>query len=467
MRWRPALAEAGRGALVAVGSAALVAAGVPAALAGSDSAVGAGAEETTLRLLYQLIAILAATRLVTALVRRLGQTDVSGEILAGLLLGPSLLGAAFPGFARWLFDASAGPIFTGLAQIGLIFLMFQIGLEFEFRRHLGGHGRSVLLISALGIAVPFGAGYLAAPWIHARLAEPVPLFGFQLFFAVAMSITAIPVLGRIFLELRLAHTRTAALTIGAAAIGDVSGWIILGAVSLLVRGALDWGWILPRVAGLAAYGALARAVMRPALRRAIAAHLARHGGLAPTAVPYLVMLLFGSAAITSNLGVFAIIGGFVVGLTLHEERRFVEEWRRRVSPILWAFFLPVFFAYTGLRTDIGAIRGWSGLATLLLVVAVAFGSKFGGAYAAARLVGEPPRSALTIGVCMNTRGLMELIVLNIGRDLGLLPTDVFSMLVLMALASTFLATPLIRRLMRGEARPVPSLDGATPVRFAP
>ena len=426
------------------------------ASAGSESAVGSGAEEITLRLLYQLIVILLATRLVTVIVRRLGQTDVSGEILAGLLLGPSLLGVLFPRFMHALFPPSTGTIFTGLAQVGLIFLMFQIGLEFEFQRHLGGNRRSIVLISLVGLAVPFVMGYLSAPWFHARLSEPVPLFGFQLFFAVAMSITAIPVLGRILMELGLSHTRTAALTIGAAAIDDVSGWIILGAISLLVKGAFSWGWAIPRVAGLVAYLALVFFVIEKPLRRAIADHLARYGGMRLTFVPYVVILLFISAAITSNLGVFAIIGGFVIGVALHEDRHFVEEWKRRVSPIVWVFFLPIFFAYTGLRTDIGTIHGWSGLVTLLLILAVAFVSKFGGAYAIARLVGEGHRSALTIGVCMNTRGLMELIVLNIGKDLGLLPTDVFSMLVIMALLSTFMATPLIRRLMKGqESRATP------------
>jgi K+:H+ antiporter len=429
---------------------------LPSASAGSESAVGAGAEEITLRLLYQLIVILLATRLVTRLVRRLGQTDVSGEILAGILLGPSLLGALFPSFMHELFPASTGPVFAGLAQVGLIFLMFQIGLEFEFQRHLGGRSRSIVLISLVGLAVPFVMGYLSAPWFHARLSEPVPLFGFQLFFAVAMSITAIPVLGRIFMELGLSHTRTAALTIGAAAIDDVSGWIILGAISLLVKGAFSWGWIVPRIGGLLGYLALVFFVVRKPLRRAVADHLARYGGMRLTFVPPIVILLFASAAITSNLGVFAIIGGFVIGLALHDDRQFVEEWKRRISPIVWVFFLPIFFAYTGLRTDIGAIRGWPGLVTLLLVLAVAFVSKFGGAYAIARLVGEEHRSALTIGVCMNTRGLMELIVLNIGKDLGLLPTDVFSMLVIMALISTFIATPLIRWLMKGqESRATP------------
>jgi Kef-type K+ transport system membrane component KefB len=421
------------------------------------SAVGSEAEEVTLRLLYQLIVILLATRLVTALVRRLGQTDVSGEILAGVLLGPSMLGAIFPGFMAELFPASTGAIFTGIAQVGLIFLMFQIGLEFEFHRHLGGNRRAIVLISVLSLAVPFALGYGSAPWFHARLLEPVPLFGFQLFFAVAMSITAIPVLGRIFMELGLSHTRTAALTIGAAAIGDVSGWIILGAISLLVKGAFSWGWAVPRIAGLVAYVAFVLLIARAPLRRAIERHFTRHGEMRPAFVPYIVILLFVSAAITSNLGVFAIIGGFVIGVALHDDRRFAEEWKRRVSPIVWAFFLPIFFAYTGLRTDVGAIQGWPGLLTLTLVLVVAFVSKLAGTYAAARLVGEERRSALTIGVCMNTRGMMELIVLNIGKDLGLLPTDVFSMLVIMALVSTFAATPLIRWLMKGQERRVPAL----------
>jgi Kef-type K+ transport system membrane component KefB len=449
MRWRLVL--------TGLGVSTLAVTRAHAAAGGPESAVGAGAEEITLRLLYQLIAILVATRIVTWVVRRLGQTDVSGEILAGLLLGPSLLGMVFPGFMHWLFHPSTATIFTGLAQVGLVFLMFQIGLEFEFTRHLGGDRRPIVAISLAGIAVPFVMGYLSAPWFHARLSEPVPLFGFRLFFAVAMSITAIPILGRIFMELGLSHTRTAALTIGAAAIDDVLGWLILGAISLLVKGAFSWGWAVPRVAGLVAYLAVVFLVVRNPLQRVIANHLARHGELRLTAVPYVVTLLFVSAAITSNLGVFAIIGGFVIGVALHDDRRFVEEWKRRVSPIVWAFFLPIFFAYTGLRTDVGTIRGWPGAWTLLLVLGVAFASKLGGAYVGARLVGEGHRSALTIGVCMNTRALMELIVLNVGKDLGLLPTDIFSMLVIMALVSTFMATPLIRWLMRGQtsrARPL-------------
>jgi Kef-type K+ transport system membrane component KefB len=264
------------------------------------------------------------------------------------------------------------------------------------------------------------------------------------------------------MELGLSHTRTAALTVGAAAVDDVSGWLILGTISLLVKGAFTWGWALPRLIGLAAYLLGIFAVVRPVLKRLVARHLERHGGMSLTLVPYILLVLFGSAAITSNLGVFAIVGGFVIGVALHDDRRFVEEWKRRVGPLVQALFLPIFFAYTGLRTDIGTIQGWAGLGMLMLVLAVAFGSKFGGAYIASRMVGEDSRSALTIGVCMNTRALMELIVLNIGKDLGLLPTNIFSMLVIMAIASTFVATPLIRRLMRGQEKIGPALGEPIP-----
>lgn len=341
--------------------------------------------------------------------------------------------------------------------------MFQIGLEFEFSTHLGKDQKPIFLISITGLALPFLMGYFTAPWFHARLGAPdVSLFGFRLFFAVAMSITAIPILGRIFMELGLSHTRTAALTVGAAAVDDVSGWLILGAISLLVKGAFTWEWALPRLIGLAAYLLGVFFVVRPALKRLVARHLERHGGMSLTLVPYILLVLFASATITSNLGVFAIVGGFVIGVALHDDRRFVEEWKRRVGPLVQALFLPIFFAYTGLRTDIGTIQGWAGLGMLMLVLAVAFGSKFGGAYIASRMVGESSRSALTIGVCMNTRALMELIVLNIGKDLGLLPTNIFSMLVIMAIASTFVATPLIRWLMRGQEKTGPALGEPVP-----
>lgn len=447
---------------------------IAAILDGGASAVGAKAEHLTLALLYQIITILVFTRIVTWFSRRfLGQTDVSGEILAGLLLGPSVFKALAPGLWTSIFapsDVNTGPVFVGIAQIGLILLMFQIGMEFEFRTHLGEDRRPIVMISLAGLILPFVVGYFSADWFHARLPEtlkPNPL-GFRLFFAVAMSITAIPILGRIFMELRLAHTRTAALTIGAAAIDDVAGWLILGAISLIVAGQVQaagaahaaggfsLSWVGMRLGGLLAYVGVVFLVLRPRLKKALGRHLDLHGELKPVAVALMLILLFVSAVVTSNLGVFAIIGGFVIGAALHDDRRFVETWRKQAGPLVNTFFLPIFFANTGLRTDIGSLPGMSGVWMCVLVCAIAFVTKFGGAYLAARFTGESNRSALTIGVCMNTRALMELVVLNIGYDMGVLPKSMFTMLVIMAIVSTFMATPLIRWLMKGEEKPLPA-----------
>lgn len=432
------------------------------------SAVGSGAEAIVLRLLYQLIVILAATRIVVAVVRRLGQTDVSGEILAGLLLGPSCLGALAPGFMARLFHPSTAMIFVGLSQMGLVLLMFQIGLEFEFRATLAASKRSIIVVSIAGMVVPFALGFFTAPWFWSQLAvdHPPPLTGFRLFFAVAMSITAIPILGRIFMELGLSHTRTAALTIGAAAIDDVSGWLLLGVVSLIVEGAFSARWIGTRALGLAVYLVVVFLVVRPLARRAVARHLAARGGnLSPAAIGLILIGLFTSAAITSNLGVFAIIGGFVVGVMLHDDRAFVGEWKARVAPTVNTLLLPIFFTYTGLRTDVGLLGSAHEWLLCALVCLVAFVGKFGGAYVGARTVGESRRSSLTIATCMNTRALMELIAINIGYDLGVLPRSMFTKLVIMAIVSTFMATPLIRWLMRAERRPdiigKPSTEGTS------
>src|SRR5206468_2555466 len=207
--------------------------------------------------------------------------------------------------------------------------------------------RSIVVISLAGLLAPFALGFASAPWFHAQLTDGTPpLTGFRLFFAVAMSITAIPILGRIFMELGLSHTRTAALTIGSAAIDDVTGWLLLGVVSLIVEGAFSGTWIATRAAGLAVYLAFVFLVARPLTRRAVAAHLARHGGrLQPAAIGLILIGLFVSAAVTSNLGVFAIIGGFVVGVMVHDDRAFVAEWKRQVAPTVNALLLPIFFTY--------------------------------------------------------------------------------------------------------------------------
>jgi Kef-type K+ transport system membrane component KefB len=425
-------------------------------VAGAASAVGSQAEHLVLMLLYQLIAIFVVTRIVVWFSNRfLAQTDAAGEILAGLVLGPSVLGAFFPDAMHKLFVPETGTAFTCIAQIGLVLLMFQIGMEFEFKDRLVRGKHAILAISAAGIAVPFALGFAVAPWFFAQMAEPRPdELSFRLFFAVSMSITAIPILGRIFIELGLSHTRTAALTIGAAAIDDICGWLILGVVAAMIALNFDPARFAWHIGALALYLAFVLLVLRPLLQPLLRRRIARAGRLDRLTISWLLILLFVSAAITSNLGVFAIIGGFIIGAALHDDRVFVEEWKQRVGNLVYTLFLPVFFAYTGLRTDIGALVGGGAWLQLALAIIVAFAGKFGGAYFAARVVGETPRTALTIGVCMNTRALMELIALNIGYDLHVLPRPMFTILVILAIVSTFMATPLIRWLMADERRGV-------------
>ena len=382
-------------------------------------------------MLLQLIVIIAATRAVAWLARRVGQAEVVGEMLAGILLGPSLLGYFAPEVFTYVFAASNGPMFSGLAQLGLVLLMFQIGLDFELSAVTTAR-RTVALVSVLGIVVPFGLGSLTAIYFYNELPEPRP------------STTSFVL---IFAETGLAKHRAGAIAISAAAINDVIGWLLLGAVSLLIAGSFSISWVVLRALGICALCGLAFYGVRPLVRRYFAARDDRleHGGIA-----IVLVLLFSCALATSQLGLHALIGGFILGVALHQHPPFVIEWKTRISPLVNALLLPIFFAHTGLRTDIGSLGGGGELVQCALICGIAFVGKYGGAYLGARIAGEPPRMAHVLAVSMNTRGLMELVVLNIGYDLGILSKTLFTQLVYMALITTLIATPLIRRYLRTE-----------------
>lgn len=431
----------------------------------AGNATGTATEGLVVTLLGQLVVLLVVTRIVVWLSRRLfGQTDAVGEMIAGVVLGPSLLGALAPGLMSRVFAPSTGPIFVGVSQVGLVFLMFQIGLEFELARELRRDKTRILVLSLVGIAAPFALGYASAGFFHPRAAFPdgslPPKVPFALLLGTAMSITAIPVLGRIFMELGLSKTRTAALTIGAAAVNDAVGWIVLGVVSTLIGARLDPMTVLGRLGLVLAYGFGVLVVLRPLLVRAVRASMARAKGLDANLLSWTCVVLFASAIVTSKLGVFAILGGFVLGLALQTEHELAAAWKSRVMPLVQAFFLPLFFAYTGLRTEIGSLSGVSAWLDCGLVCLVGFAGKFGGTYLAARALGEDHKTSTTLGVCMNTRGLLELVVLNVGYDMGVLPKRTFTMLVIMAIVSTFVATPAIRRLME-TSRPLPEGEPTT------
>ncbi len=401
-------------------------------------------------ILLQLVVIIAAARLFAWVAKRCGQAEVVGEMVAGILLGPTLFGSLFPDAFSYVFAASNVPVFGGLGQIGLVLLMFQIGLDFELSA-VATSKRTVALVSGLGIVIPFGLGVVTSLYFLDALPEPRPdTTGFVLFFAVAMSITALPVLGRIFAETGLGKTRAGAIALSAAAISDVVGWILLGMVSLLVAGDFSIGWIGVRVVGICTIGAVAWFGVRPLLHRFLDAHLAKHERLQPSSASIVLVLVFLCALATSKLGLHALIGGFILGVALHQHRAFVAQWRTWIGPLVNTLFVPIFFAQTGLRTDLGALHGGTEILQCGVICAIAFAGKYGGGYLGARLAGEPPRMAHVLGVCMNTRGLMELVVLNVGYELGILPRAIFTELVYMAVGTTLIATPLIRRYLQSE-----------------
>ncbi len=439
------------------------------------------AEAFLLPLLIQLTIIVAAARLFAWLFRRIGQPAVVGEITAGLVLGPSVLGALAPGVFALLFRPAIGElpseasdlllsrVLTSLAEVGLVLLLFLIGMEFEFG-HLKQHGRSALGISVAGIVVPFGLGAGLGLLIHPHLAADVPALGFVLFMGTAMSITAIPVLGRIMMELGITRTRIAAITIAAAAVGDAVGWVLLATVAALTRSAFDPLETAVMVAATVGFGLFMAFAARPLLsafaRRALAAG---NGEVGIDSLTVLLVVLFLCAIVTNLIGIFAIFGAFLLGAALSGEHAFREAVNRRLRDFVTCFFLPIFFAYTGLRTNVGTLDSWQLWLVAVAVTGVAIAGKFVGCAVAARVGGMPWRESACVGVLMNTRGLMELVVINVGKDLGVIPESVFCMLVLMAIVTTFMTTPLLVRLMRGteiESHVVGSGFGRTRERLA-
>src|SRR5713101_2642720 len=412
-------------------------------------------EHVLLIVIAQLIVIVVASRLFGLLFRRLGQPLVCGEIAAGLILGPSFLGGLFPQAFHKIFDPSVGQIFSIVSQIGLILLMFLIGLEFDFG-HLRENRRTAMSISMVGIVLPFGLGLVLGRWMHGALGLSGSWLNFSLFMATAMSITAIPILGRIMMELNINRTRIGSLTISAAAVDDASGWILLALVTAIARSSLDPAKMGLMVLETVAFAAVIVLLVRPLLGKWAAHQMRKHQGkLSLGGLAFLLILILLAALLTNLIGIFSIFGAFFLGAILYDQRQFREAVQERMRDFVTVFFLPIFFTYTGLRTDIGTMAGASLWMMCGLVLLAAFVGKFGGCSLAARFNGLPWREASMIGVMMNTRALMELIVINIGFDLGVIPRSVFFMLVLMAVASTFITAPLLRRLARsGELAPV-------------
>jgi Kef-type K+ transport system membrane component KefB len=414
-----------------------------------NSAPAAAAQPHELLLFFTLLelaVIVLAGRLGGELARRVRQSPAVGEIVIGILLGPSLFGWLAPGTFHFVFRSAPPEPLQVLSSLGLVLLMFQIGLQFEFRHFRESANRSTVLNVATACMIApfitgFACGYVTAP----VLSPSANRIHSALFVATAFSITALPTLGRIMIELGIARTSLAVIAIGAAAINDVAGWLLLALITALTAGSFDGRGYGLRVALVAAYVLLCLFAVRPLLKRAVRWSHPQDGRLPPNLLGGLLVLVFLSAIATYQLGIFAIFGGFMMGVILFDEPELVRAWLERVGEFVNVFFLPVFFTYTGLRTSIGSlntVQDWQWCAVILVAATV---GKLGAAYVAARFSGCNHPQAMSLGIMMNTRALMELIVINVGYELGVISQRMFSMLVIMAIVSTVITVPVLRR----------------------
>ncbi|WP_438019614.1 cation:proton antiporter [Sorangium sp. So ce315] len=394
------------------------------------------------RFLIQAFLIIACARLVGLLARRMEQPMVIAEVTAGILLGPSLFGWLFPEMSAVLFAQESMPLLKLVSEVGLIVFMFLIGLELD-PKLLRGRGHASVVISHTSIIVPFALGALLAFYLYPRLSDSsVPFMSFTLFIGVAMSITAFPVLARILTDKRLLGTKVGALTITCAAVDDVTAWCVLAFVVSIARATGLVGAVWTTVFAVVYIAGMMFAV-RPFLAR-LGERGSSKEGLSQDLVAVTLLLLIVSSWMTETIGIHPLFGAFMLGAIMPKGTGFAHSLAVKLEDFAVVFLLPLFFAYSGLRTHIGLLNSADGWIMCGLIIAVACVGKFGGSAVAARLTGQRWREASALGILMNTRGLMELIVLNLGLDLGIISPKLFTMMVLMALVTTFMTSPLLR-----------------------
>lgn len=407
--------------------------------------------------LLQLTVIVLAARVGGEIAVRIGQSAAVGEIIVGILLGPSLFGLIAPDSFRYVFHSGAPEPMQMLSQIGLVLLMFQIGLEFDFSHLRERRNRKAMLwVAAASLITPFALGYAIGQISAPALSPGANPQASALFVATAFSITALPILGRIMMEFDMTRTPIGVIAISAAAINDVIGWLLLALVTTLTLSGFDGADFSLKVVLVTVFFAVSWLAIRPLMKRILQRCGARSGLLSSNLLGCVLAAIFLSAMTTYQLGIFAIFGGFTMGVLLHDEAAFVKAWRTRIGPFVMVFFLPIFFTYTGLRTNIGSLDSAAAWGWCALIVFLATLGKFGGSYIAARLTGLSHMEGKILGVMMNTRALMELIVINVGYDLGVISQQMFTILVIMAIFSTIITSPLLRRWLPAIGMPVPS-----------
>src|SRR5262249_4625021 len=417
---------------------------------GTSAGVGAGTGKghALFHVLLALAAVIALGRILGALFTYIRQPPVIGEVVAGIALGPSLLGRLSPEAMDFLLPKDSAPHLGVVAQLGAILYMFIVGLELNTGQ-LRSIAKSVLAVSHVSIVLPFVLGAALALWLFPTLSNnAVPFTSFALFVGVAMAITAFPVLARILADRGLDKTALGIIALGAAALGDVTAWCLLALVVGVAQSQVGDALLV------ILWAALFVAAMVFVVRPLVAAYVRRRGDEPPSrgtvAVGMVGVLL--AALTTEAIGIHAVFGAFLIGALIPHDSRLAREIGRKLYDVVTVLLLPAFFAFTGLRTQIGLVSSGGEWLMCGVIVLVPPGGEVGGAFLAARATGQGWRDAASIGVLMNTRGLMELIVLNIGLDMGVISPTLFAMMVLMALVTTMATAPALHFLMPDLAR---------------
>lgn len=393
--------------------------------------------------ILQILTILVAARLCGLVLRRFGQPRVMGEILAGILLGPSLLKPAFPQIHGFLFPDASLPRLFFLSNIGIILFMFMIGLELDLSA-LRSRAKSALLIAHLSTVFPLVLGAGLALFLYSSFGvNRFGFFSFALFMGVSMSVTAFPVLARIVQEQGLTRTNLGVASITSAAVGDVTAWCLLAVVVGIVQSGSATSAAVTVVLA-AIYSVVGLFAVRPALQRWLPMPHPAAQRLARGTVALVLMILLASCLLTETIGIGAIFGAFLAGVIMPDGGEFKPKLVAAVEDVATLVLLPLFFAFVGLRTQIGLLNDSASWLVCGVIIAVAVIGKMGGAIAGARWTGLDWREAAGLGALMNTRGLVELVVLNIGYDIGILTPKIFTMLVIMAIVTTLMAAPLLR-----------------------
>ncbi len=415
--------------------------------------------DTLFHALLSLAVIIVTARAVGGLFGLIGQPAVIGEVVGGILLGPSLLGRISPALYAQVLPPAVTPFLNVYAQLGVILYLFLVGLELDLSviRKAGG---ATLAISHASITVPFLLGSGLALAIYPRLATSgVPFTVFALFLGVSLSVTAFPVLARILTDRKISRTPMGAIALTCAAIDDVTAWCLLAiVVSISNARAAD---AVRTVLLTIAFVVLVLVVVAPIVRQVIP-RIERAENLTRTELSILFIAMLASSMTTQYIGIHGFFGAFLIGAIIPHGSRIATEMNRRLGDFVAVLFLPAFFAYTGMRTQIGLLNGTVTWIICGAITVAACLGKFGGTVMASRWSGFTWRDSAALGMLMNTRGLVELIVLNIGLDLGVITPTLFAMLVLMALVTTFMTTPILQRLLRRH----PWIEPAQPVSVA-